>query len=48
MEPKGGCVKEERRVVPGKLIEHGFEFRFPNWRNAALDLCRSQKLAPST
>ncbi|MBC8105186.1 MAG: DUF1731 domain-containing protein, partial [Anaerolineae bacterium] len=34
-------IMKSRRVVPRKLIEHGFTFRFPEWRHAALDLCRS-------
>ena len=28
-----------RRVVPGRLLEAGFEFRFPGWEVAARDLC---------
>jgi uncharacterized protein (TIGR01777 family) len=29
---------KSRRVVPRKLIDHGFEFRFPAWAEAARDL----------
>jgi uncharacterized protein (TIGR01777 family) len=33
-------VLKSRRVVPGRLIEDGFTFRFPAWPDAARDLCR--------
>lgn len=32
-------VLKSRRVVPGKLLQSGFSFRFPNWPDAAADLC---------
>jgi uncharacterized protein (TIGR01777 family) len=32
-------VLKSRRVVPGRLIDEGFEFRFPHWPDAARDLC---------
>ena len=32
-------VLKSRRVVPGRLLESGFAFRFPGWREAARDLC---------
>jgi NAD dependent epimerase/dehydratase family enzyme len=31
-------VLKSRRVVPGRLLEGGFEFEFPEWREAAEDL----------
>jgi uncharacterized protein len=31
---------KSRRVVPTRLLEHGFAFRFPNWPEAARDLCQ--------
>lgn len=31
-------VLKSRRVVPGRLLQHGFTFRFPQWPAAALDL----------
>jgi NAD dependent epimerase/dehydratase family enzyme len=31
-------VLKSRRVVPGRLIESGFEFLFPSWPEAARDL----------
>jgi uncharacterized protein (TIGR01777 family) len=30
---------KSRRVVPGRLLEKGFTFDFPTWREAARDLC---------
>jgi len=37
-------ILKSRRVVPGRLLKEGFTFRFPNWPQAARDLCsqRSQ------
>lgn len=32
-------ILKSRRVVPGRLIQHGFEFEFPTWTQAARDLC---------
>jgi uncharacterized protein len=36
-------ILKSRRVVPTRLIEHGFEFSFPTWRDAARDLCERWK-----
>jgi len=33
-------ILKSRRVVPARLLEHGFRFRFPTWRDAACDLVR--------
>ena len=33
-------VLKSRRVVPGRLLEAGFAFRFPTWPEAARDLCQ--------
>jgi uncharacterized protein len=32
-------VLKSRRVVPGRLLESGFEFQFPDWTAAAQNLC---------
>jgi hypothetical protein len=32
-------ILKSRRVVPGRLLEHGFEFAYPDWPEAARDLC---------
>ena len=42
-------ILKSRRVVPGRLLASGFSFSFPNWRDAAEDLCRrwrAARLAP--
>jgi uncharacterized protein len=31
-------VLKSRRVVPGILLKHGFEFQYPDWASAATDL----------
>jgi hypothetical protein len=33
-------ILKSRRVVPARLLEQGFTFRYPQWRAAAHDLCR--------
>lgn len=40
-------VLKSRRVVPGRLLEQGFTFRFPEWPAAAADLCRRWRQANS-
>ncbi len=32
-------ILKSRRVVPGKLLQSGFTFKFPTWPEAARDLC---------
>ncbi|MDY3551963.1 TIGR01777 family oxidoreductase [Gemmata sp. JC717] len=39
MRTESELVLKSRRVVPGRLLEAGFAFRFPNWPEAARDLC---------
>ena len=39
MRTETELVLKSRRVVPGRLLEHGFRFRFPDWEDAARDLC---------
>ena len=39
MRTETELVLKSRRVVPGKLLDQGFEFRFPRWDEAARDLC---------
>jgi uncharacterized protein (TIGR01777 family) len=34
-------VLKSRRVVPRRLLEHGFAFSYPHWPEAARDLCRA-------
>jgi uncharacterized protein (TIGR01777 family) len=45
MRTETELILKSRRVVPGRLLEHGFVFRYPIWRAAALDLCREWKLS---
>jgi uncharacterized protein len=33
-------ILKSRRVVPGRLLEHGFTFKYPRWGEAAQALCR--------
>jgi uncharacterized protein len=43
MRTETELILKSRRVVPGRLLEHGFSFRFPNFSDAAKDLCRQWK-----
>jgi uncharacterized protein len=40
MRTESELVLKSRRVTPGKLLEAGFQFRFPEWAEAAEDLAR--------
>jgi uncharacterized protein (TIGR01777 family) len=33
-------ILKSRKVVPARLMQSGFDFEFPTWREAAKDLCR--------
>jgi uncharacterized protein (TIGR01777 family) len=39
MRTESELVLKSRRVVPGRLLERGFQFRYPDWPTAAADLC---------
>lgn len=39
MRTESELILKSRRVVPGRLLEHGFDFEFPTWPAAARDLC---------
>jgi uncharacterized protein (TIGR01777 family) len=39
---------KSRRVVPGRLLNAGFHFEFPDWREAALDLVERARRPRST
>jgi uncharacterized protein (TIGR01777 family) len=45
MRTETELILKSRRVVPGRLLEHGFRFKYPDWRDAARDLCRRSKVA---
>lgn len=40
MQTETELILKSRRVVPRKLLDDGFEFQFPQWPNAARDLCQ--------
>jgi hypothetical protein len=40
MRTESELVLKSRRVVPGRLLEAGFRFEFPEWGEAAADLVR--------
>jgi uncharacterized protein (TIGR01777 family) len=40
MRTETELILKSRRVVPGRLLESGFRFRFPMWSGAARDLCQ--------
>jgi uncharacterized protein (TIGR01777 family) len=40
MRTESELVLKSRRVVPGRLLDAGFRFRFPTWPEAARDLVR--------
>jgi uncharacterized protein len=40
MRTESELVLKSRRVIPGRLLESGFTFRFPTWAEAAGDLCQ--------
>jgi len=47
MRTETELILKSRRVVPARLLQHGFRFQFPNWRDAAADLCiRYRKQTP--
>lgn len=41
-------ILKSRRVVPGRLMDAGFTFRFPTWSEAAHELCARRKNADFT
>ena len=40
MRTETELILKSRRVVPARLLERGFVFRYPTWRDAARNLCR--------
>jgi uncharacterized protein (TIGR01777 family) len=36
-------ILKSRRVIPGRLLQEGFSFQFPDWPEAARDLCAAWK-----
>lgn len=40
MRTETELILKSRRVVPGKLLAGGFQFKYPSWPEAAADLCQ--------
>jgi uncharacterized protein (TIGR01777 family) len=45
MRTETELILKSRRVVPARLLEHGFTFKYPDWCSAARDLCHQSKIA---
>lgn len=45
MRTESELVLKSRRVVPGRLLQSGFNFDFPKWPAAAKDLCEAWRAA---
>ncbi len=43
MRTETELILKSRRVVPRRLLQHGFTFKFPSWADAAADLCHQWK-----
>lgn len=43
MRTETELVLKSRRVVPGRLLDDGFEFAYPNWESAAAELCARRR-----
>ena len=46
MRTETELLLKSRRVVPARLLEQGFQFTYPNWSDAAGDLCYQSKVTP--
>src|SRR5262249_14778361 len=45
MRTESELVLKSRWVHPGRLLDHGFQFAWPQWPDAAVDLVRSWRAA---
>ena len=43
MRTETELILKSRRVWPGRLLNNGFKFAFPNWAEAAADLVQKQR-----
>jgi uncharacterized protein (TIGR01777 family) len=43
MRTETELILKSRRVIPVRLVEHGFKFTYPTWNDAARDLCHQWK-----
>ena len=48
MRSETELILKSRRVVPKLLTDSGFEFEFPQWQDAARDLCRRWRRSAET
>ena len=48
MRTETELILKSRRVVPARLLEQGFTFTYPDWREASRDLCSRSKTARQT
>jgi len=48
MRTETELILKSRRVVPDRLLQHSFEFQFPHWRDAAMELCARYRRQHST
>ena len=44
MRTETELILKSRRVVPARLLEHGFTFKYPHWQDAARDLCQQWRI----
>ena len=44
MRTETELILKSRRVVPARLLEHGFQFKYPDWRRTAQGLCHQWKV----
>jgi uncharacterized protein (TIGR01777 family) len=45
MQTDTELILKSRRVVPGRLLDSGFDFKYATWTDAARDLCQLYKSA---
>jgi len=43
MRTETELILKSRRVIPGRLLEYGFTFQYPDWTRAARALCRASR-----
>jgi NAD dependent epimerase/dehydratase family enzyme len=48
MRTETELILKSRRVVPARLLEQGFQFKYSDWRSAAHDLYHQWKVAART
>jgi hypothetical protein len=48
MRTESELILKSRQVVPGRLLDTGFQFTFPHWQEAARDLVTRWKIQKFT